>query len=157
MQEPREISLLPISGERFRRLRAAAEGAGGSLAAAVLGSYDAWAGQSDTVLKYYPSLRTTEQSTVLFDAAAAFLALHPDGGGLIRLEEGRIAVDPCGLTRLTTGEDASPPVVFASGWATGDGEGGQGGVEAFSEHLVQRLLCSPLSGSAKAARGLRQQ
>ena len=154
-----------VEGERFRRLREAGEAGGqegGALVKALLDGYYVWADNSETVKKYYPDLDPQSQSTALFDVAAAFLAVHPDGGGMMYLKREWLRVTAAGETSRVTSstpsrttnekpgtideeasaaperrregvEDDAVQVSCAIEWVGSDAE------SAFADHVVQVL------------------
>jgi len=101
-----------------------------ALVRALLGANSSWLRDSAVATKYYGELDPRESTTVLFDTLAAYLALQPDGGGLLDLRALRLQVAEDGRTLLSDGEGAE--VVCAVEWR-------EGGLGKFAEHLVDTL------------------
>mmetsp|Transcript_11482 Transcript_11482/g.21922 ORF Transcript_11482/g.21922 Transcript_11482/m.21922 type:complete len:417 (+) Transcript_11482:124-1374(+) len=131
-----------IKGDQFRQLVMKKDQS--PLCAAVLDGNSAWAESSETVKTYYPRLDSSRETTCLFDTAAAFLALHRDGGDLMQVERDlRLRVTARGFTEVVEGGDGTR-LNCATGWV-------EGGNDQMVEDLVSTLTRANIDFGSSAA------
>mmetsp|Transcript_72722 Transcript_72722/g.235298 ORF Transcript_72722/g.235298 Transcript_72722/m.235298 type:complete len:237 (-) Transcript_72722:26-736(-) len=115
---------------REPQLRRLAGPAAAPLVGALLEANRAWMQDSRVARRHYRELDAAKSSTVLFDVLAAFLALHPDGGGLVEVRSLQLKVADDG--RTVEGE-VGPHVQCAMDWLGG-------GPQELGARVVDALL-----------------